>query len=368
MPDTPAVLVADAFEVDAGALRRLSQEPLGAGTVTGFRLPDETIVYADTSGLPVPAETGWVAVGEGRLWLHPADPHLPALAPAAFGHATAILLGRLGIRGVGSPQLVGYRPGRRAVLRVPVDGGTVWVKVVRPHRVEHLVTVHARLRDHGLPVPAVRGWSRDGLLVLDPASGTPAIESGADPEEVLDAVDRLRARLSGAPLADPARTSLRARAAWYADLLRRARPDLAATVTATAEAIAQAGPGRQAETIHGDLHLGQLFLGGGDVTGLIDIDTAGVGDGADDSAAFVGHLVASEALTTRPAAAERARALVRAAWARWGSQPQVAELTAAHLLGHAVSADDAVRQQGLIAHARALVDGAEPFAADPGRR
>ncbi|RZI83558.1 MAG: hypothetical protein EOO67_17240, partial [Microbacterium sp.] len=111
------------------ALRAFSREPLGTGTVTGFEIrhpagaggpeiPDGAVAYVDSSQLAVAHETGLVLEGVARVWIHPADPHLPALAPAAYGHAAEVLLGRLGIAaGTGAPQIVGYRPGRRAVLR-----------------------------------------------------------------------------------------------------------------------------------------------------------------------------------------------------------------------------------------------------------
>src|SRR5690606_30011203 len=99
------------------------REPLGAGSVTGFQTSDaEPLLYfVDTSGLPVPAETGWSS-GDARIWMHPADPHLPALAPVAFEHASEALLARLGIATSSAPQIIAYRPGRRAVLRVAADG------------------------------------------------------------------------------------------------------------------------------------------------------------------------------------------------------------------------------------------------------
>src|SRR5690606_23025947 len=74
-------------------------------------------------------------------------------------------------------------------------------------------------------------------------------------------------------------------------------------------------------TVHGDLHVGQLFVAEDDasvISGVIDIDTCGLGDPADDEAAFMGHLVASLVLSR--ADAERSagfRRLLDAAAGRW---------------------------------------------------
>lgn len=363
-------LLADALDLDPAMLAALSREPLGAGSVSGFvitgtvSLPDDTVAYVDTSQLPVARETGLVLEGEARVWVHPADPHLPALAPAAFGDATVVFLSRLGLTATAAPQLVGYRPGRRAVLRVPTGEGAAWVKVVRPRRVQRVVDAHAALRDHGLPVPAVRGWSPEGLLVLDAASGEAATDGGWEPESLLDAVTELRSRLATVPLGWQARTSVAARLSWYAprliDLLPHAEGRIRA-VAGRADAALATLP-RDIVAIHGDLHIGQLFLAGGEVAGLIDVDTAGLGDPADDTAAFIGHAVASALLTAQIGGdASLVRQLAVAAEERWGADARVAALTAVHLLGHALGAASA----GDHDRADALVRGAEALIARP---
>lgn len=335
-------LLCEALAVSPDDVTSLSREPLGDGAVAGFVMPDGAIAYVDTSGLPVAQETGLALEGVARVWAHPADPHLPALAPAAFGHAAEVLLRRLGIAADGMPEFVGYRPGRRAVLRVPLaDGGHVWVKVVRPRRIARIAEVHEELRRHGLPVPAVRGWSPEGLLVLDGARGVAATDAEWTPDAFLDAVDVLRARLADAPLDGPARTSLAARLPWYADSLVRALPDRREQVTALAAACGAvlAVDAGAAATIHGDLHLGQLFLDGGEISGLIDVDTAGHGAPVDDEAVFIGHAVASALLTAEHGGdAGRVWALADAARARWSADERTSALIAVHLLGHALGA------------------------------
>lgn len=390
--DADAALLSEALGLPASVFTPFSREPLGEGSVTGFEvrgadglppgggseqaaesLPDGTVAYVDTSRLTVPRETGLVSSDLTRVWIHPADPHLPALAPAAYGDAAAVLLARLGADDPGVPQIVGYRPGRRAVLRVATSDGDLWVKVVRPRRIERVVAAHTRLREHGLPVPAVRGWSPEGLLVLESAHGIPATHAPWDPEGLLDAVDELRARLASAPLDWPARTSLASRLPWYAERLMAAMPDQRASVariTAAAhEAVHAATAGEGSEvTVHGDLHLGQLFLDdGGNVTGLIDVDTAGAGHADEDAAAFLGHAVASALLTERRHGADgphdgagRVWGLAEQARTRWTADPRTAGLAAVHLLGHALGAasgGDTARAAALLREAEITMHG-----------
>ncbi|MFT4219247.1 MAG: phosphotransferase [Microbacterium sp.] len=373
--DGDAALVADALDVSPAALRVLGREPLGDGSVAGFEVTDGDsagmVAYADTSGLRVPAETGFARDDGARVWMHPADPHVPALAPVAYEGAAAALLERLGLRGLRAVEMVGYRPGRRAVLRADLeeDGAarTVWLKTVRPARVERIVTAHRAMSAAALPTPDVLGWSPDGLIVLSSAVGTPATDAVWSAGALLDAVDRLRKAFDRVELAIEARTSLSSRLDWYTERLRAALAGAGDRVDAVAAA-ATAVLGRtsaERAVVHGDLHLGQLFLDtAGDevrITGLVDVDTAGLGDPADDAAAFLGHVVASAVATEPDAAAARVWGLANAAGARWGGDPRVLALTRVHLLGHALTAaelGDAASANRLVAIAADLPDGA----------
>ncbi|CAN7399094.1 phosphotransferase [Microbacterium sp. LjRoot45] len=383
--DPEADLLIEALDLPDASVLVFSREPLGRGTVAGFTLepeaasasglPSDAVAYVDTSLLPVAQETGLALPGVGRVWVHPADPHLPALAPAAFSDAIAVLLARLGVTDAARPEIVGYRPGRRAVLRVVTAEGVLWVKVVRPSRIERVVEAHTVLRSHGLPIPVVRGWSPSGLLVLESAVGTAATDTAAiawHPERLLDAAGALREVMAATVTTWPARTSLAERLPWYVDRLRGVLPAADARVSAIAsridDALQSAPPA--SVTIHGDLHLGQLFLDAeSTITGLIDVDTAGLGDPADDAAAFIGHAVASALLTRHHGGdAARVAALADAAHERWGHEPRAGALTGVHLLGHALAAasggDDARGGHLLAAAERALSDHKSPLMAD----
>lgn len=384
-----ALLLADALGLDPARVVARTCEPLGRGSVAGFDVgTTETRVppgvgstgevlryYVDTSRQPVDVETG-LALGdpsapEARVWLHPADPHLPALAAAAFGHAAEALLARLGIVALASPVLIAYRPGRRAVLRIPTTEGDTWIKVVRPSRVERIVELHRVLSAGGVPVPAVRGWAPDGLIVIDDARGSAAPDVEWDPERLLDAVDDVRARLAHVRLDEAgalgwAAAGAARRLPWYRERLE-AGPvgELERRATSVVTELVRSFPlaGRPLTTVHGDLHFGQLFLGEqGAVTSVIDVDTAGVGDPSEDAAAFIAHAIASALLTTDPAGRRRVSRLADGALVRWGGDPAVRLLSAVHVIGHAIGAmdrGDAAMAEDLVGVAEALTSGAK---------
>lgn len=379
-------LLSSAFGVPASSLRMISREPLGGGAVTGFEVahagegggPDAgggatTIAYVDTSGVAVPRETGLVLEGVARIWTHPADPHLPALVPTAFGGAVGVLLERLGIAAASEPEFVAYRPGRRAVLRVRTTEGTAWVKVVRPKRISRIVDAHRAFEAGGLPTPRVRGWSPDGVVVIDAAEGAPAPDIAWGTEALLDRVDALRRRLAEVPTQWSARTGIPQRLPWYAERAHEAIPQYEAEVSRIRAACAlglASEPGRR-RTIHGDLHIGQLFLSGtGDdveITGLIDVDTAGLGDEAEDAAAFCSHAVASALMTADAEPRERVWQLAEGAQRRWDGR-RMRALTGVHLLGHALAAGmagDDERTRALLVLAEAAASGAPLRAETP---
>lgn len=358
-----AALASEALRVSVHRLRLIERWPLGDGAVAGFVVDDDPRVtaYVDTSGRPVPVETGLAINGHARVWMHPADPYLPALAPVAFGPAATALLARAGVTVTAGPRLVAYRPGRRAVAAIETDAGTLWAKVVRPGTAERIARVNAALRDGGLPVPEVRWWSPDGLLIAESAAGSPAAREQWRPGPLVDAVERMRAALAGVPLTEPSRTSIHRRVPWYLDRLRRVDPAGAARLSRIGRRVRTLPPGGERTTIHGDLHLGQLFLGQlflGDrttITGIIDVDTAGVGDPSEDEAAFIGHTLASAALTADPGASARLRRLAAELEGRWGRRPRTRGLTVVHLLGHALTA----AEQGHLDRARHLLELAD---------
>lgn len=367
-PVPEAELLQDAIGPVEASL--ISREPLGDGTVAGFEVAEGSgaqTYFVDTSRLAVAEETGIVAEDGGarpsaRIWLHPADPHLPALAASAFGASLGVLLGRLGISVAGDAEMVAYRPGRRGVIRVPTQTSAVWIKVVRPRRLQRIVDAHRACAEAGLPVPDLLGWADDGLIVLGTARGVPAADADWTPDRLLAATDDLRARVARVPT-DARVKPIGARLPWYASRLRQ-DADATRLVRQIGERLEQLDP-MPTTTVHGDLHFGQLFLTGQAITGVIDVDTVGVGAPAEDAAAFISHAIASARLT------ESGRAitvwtLAESALARWDSDPGVRPATAVHLLGHSIAATDIgddISAAAFAADAARILAGG---AADPG--
>lgn len=361
-----------------GELRIISREPFGGGALTGFeeRGPQTRYWYVDTSGKRVEAETGFV-LGDPerpdvRIWLHPADPRLPALAPASFPEAAATLMGRLGVSIDRPPELLVYRPGKRAMFRMRAGERETYLKIVRPPASGSIVELQESLRAGGVPVPHITGWSELGIVLTETAAGVPLTSRLAElePGRLLDSIDGLRERMAAVDTGRDARASLGLRHEWYLaridGALARAeqrsavggdaaaapsaalRDDLAAVTRVVTGADASALVVEEAErrTIHGDLHVGQLFVDAGDasaISSVIDIDTAGLGDPADDEAALIAHLVASIALARRDEGrAAGFRRLLEAATERWlaPDRPSLARVrhrTAVHVLAHALA-------------------------------
>jgi hypothetical protein len=317
---------------------------------------------------------------QSSVWLYPADPALPALRTVTDVESAAAVLGALGIAITPTAvRVVSYRPGRRAVVRVDSESQSLFLKVVEPGKAESISERHDLFRASGLPVPKLLGWSPDGVIAM---SGLPGIEAQSavalidDHAAFLDQVEFVCSLVAAAPAVNTARPSLFRRLDWYVDRLIETLPDERDRIVRAGAAIALRGAeGLEFEytpvTIHGDLHLGQLFVDPGQpsvIAGILDIDTAGVGDPADDAGAFYAHLIAlAESLaTTDQHAAEECFRLAGAWRSRWrrnlnaGFAARANAIAATHLLGHALQPrvhDPAEVSRRLLAHAESLVDG-----------
>lgn len=320
-PTAPAEqIVGDALRATGAAVQSLnitSVEPRAGGAITGVEVeligdegPERRTCYVDESRSPA------------EIWVHPDDPYLPALAATTFPHALATFLARIGIPGfLVHVELVAYRPSRRGVVRAEYDDRTVFVKVVRPDRVQAIVERHARLRAAGLPVPGVLGWSPSGVVVIEPALGTAltSVVGDIDAAAIVAETDALRARLASIDgLAPPERAPVRSRAAWYATRLSERMPQFTDRLRPLS-AMAAADAGVPLVAAHGDLHAGQLFVDPElhRITGLIDVDTVALGEAGTDAGAFIAHALASAELAR--AAGETHRTAGYVELARHGS-------------------------------------------------
>ncbi|GAA1697839.1 hypothetical protein GCM10009792_17320 [Microcella alkalica] len=371
------VLHRDVLHAVAGSLgatlveaHALQVEPTGQGFTHGYRvtLRDEAggtadhTVFVETSP-PDTTRTGVLTLTQPEtgervdVWVYPADPSLPALRTAVYAEAASIVLARLGLPVEDlRVSLAAYRPGKRAVVRVDTARTAYFLKVVRPPAAEPLQAKHAHWRHEGVPVPTVLGWSEEGLVALEALAGSELIsvlDRVPGPDALLDEIVRLMQRIAAVPSTAPARASLVRRLDWYEERLVEQLPAYDGLIETTSRAIARrfraGGAPPPSRTVHGDLHLAQLLVDPSaptTITGVLDIDTSGWGDPADDAAALYAHLIATVVHDGGSRATLRAsRASVLAdgwrrrwfAWPEAGFADRAHSIAATQLLGHALA-------------------------------
>ena len=262
-------------------------------------------VSARVSG-PVDTDTAAEIFADGdrevAVWIYPQDPDLPGLARAAYVESMAELCNRLNLFEATvrpedlSLQMIGYRPRRRAVLRVSFGEPprVLYVKVLRARLFADVVDRHRLLLQAGLPVAPIAAVTDDHLLILRELPGeslAKAIFESAEPcsaeslIEVLDAMPSSVARLDRRP---PWSDAVGHYARMVSAALPALEPKLDRLVDTISQGLAPIPPGNEAT--HGDFHEGQVHVSGGRVCGLLDTDTLGPGRRADDLACLVAHL------------------------------------------------------------------------------
>jgi hypothetical protein len=262
------------------------------------RWPDGEVKDETLAACTGDAPAGALVLGDGAdrvaVWRFPHDPALPGLAAACDEAAVANLLDETGLGG-GPVRLRtrAYRPRRRAVIEAVGSRGRLFIKVVRPDRVEALHDRHRLLVGSGIPAPQSLGWTPEGILVLQALPGrtlrqalrtrTTLIPAGGDILALLDHLPQEVAQ--GTP-----RQSWLDKAPHYAAVIGAALPTEAARATRLAEALTAAAGPAWPGPVHGDFYEGQLLVARGRVCGLLDVDTAGAGDKLDDLACLLGHL------------------------------------------------------------------------------
>jgi hypothetical protein len=233
-----------------------------------------------------------------RVWAFPDDPSLPGLAAAAEPPAGT---------GACAPEVLRYRPRRRAVLRGRLPGGRVrYVKVLPPARAQRTVRAAQALDPHSRPglhlaLPSV--GPAPGTVFLAPVGGRSlreplmAGEPLPSPARLAALFDDLAAMAggSGGPAlpASPARARPET-AREAAGLTGRLLPDLIPQLDKLVESVAQGhdrDPGDR-RPVHGDLYEAQILVAGDGTLGLLDLDGLGMGDPLLDAATFSAHLLA----------------------------------------------------------------------------
>ncbi|ROQ38241.1 phosphotransferase family enzyme [Frondihabitans sp. PhB188] len=374
------------------SFRPHSVEPSGGGYLFGYEVDtidaagasSTVLTFVDTDPSSVEASRaagGNVVADPGsgqlvRVWAYPADPALPALAAVTYPERVVELLARIGLA-VSDPTLsvAAYRPGKRAVIKLESAEATLFLKVVRPSRAEPIAALHAAFAEAGLPVPTVVATQPDGLLILRRVDGVPAgtrVIDLAAGRAFVDTVVGLSETVARVHLTQTAQADALDNGSWHRRSLTGSLPDRASGIDAVydeIEARTSTWSSDEMRVVHGDLHLEQLFVDPdqpGHVTGLLDIDTAGVGHAARDAGSLVAHLVVTAQWHRGNGDEEQARACERIADAvsdEWTDRhpdiadrlaPTVASQLLAHAGGQATLGTDTGRRKAL-----QLVDAAE---------
>jgi hypothetical protein len=269
------------------------EELLGASARVGGRRgnDDRAVVFGDGGR-------------EVAVWLYPDDPDLPGLRRAASVTELGALLAEHQLveappsQQVMTVEMISYRPRRRAVLKVtisgPRGGQTYFVKVLRESAVAPTLERHRLLLDAGFPAPAVAAITPDFCLVLRRVAGRPLAEALFDEampcsaERLVGLLDAMPPAVVGLPRRPPWSDAVTSYAEMVGSALPAAAPQLNWLVGQITSGLAGIPPG--GEPTHGDFHEGQVFVSGGMVTGVVDIDTVGPGRRADDLACLLAHL------------------------------------------------------------------------------
>ncbi|MBA8793265.1 hypothetical protein FHX74_000859 [Friedmanniella endophytica] len=291
-----------------------------------FGRRDELLGASARVGGPSVSDERAVIFADGRrevaVWLYPHDPDLPALDRAAYAEQLARTFSDAGTFGapVSPDQLeltmVGYRPRRRAVLRarvqLPSGPLTCFVKVLRPNAYQPVLLRHQMLAGAGLPSPQVLLALPEGLLVTRELAGRPlarAIFDAAAPcraEDLIALLDAMPAEVATLERRQPWTDAVGQYAGMVATALPEAAPQLERLTEAITSGVAGIPPGD--EPTHGDFYEAQVFVGGGRVTGMLDVDTVGPGRRADDLACLIAHLTTVQRMN--PEQEARVRQLV----------------------------------------------------------
>lgn len=262
---------------------------------------------------------------EAVVWLYPKDPDLPGLARATYAESVADLLSDvIGIRlrpDQVKLEMIGYRPRRRAVLRAIVQPGpgqglgqtVFYIKVLRDGVFGEVKLRHELLRTAGVPAPRVALATPDCLLVLDELPGVPlsraifAPEPPCTAEQLIWVLDSMPRRVTQLPRRPPWSDAIRHYTAMVSHVLPTLEPRLRWLTREIESGLASIPQG--GEPTHGDFHEGQLHVAGGQICGLLDVDTVGPGRRADDLACLVAHLSTVQRMNAEQAA--RVRHLLR---------------------------------------------------------
>lgn len=263
---------------------------------------------------------GAALVGDGSdqvgVWRVPYDPALPGLSAALHDDSARQLLTDLGAAdGPVTTRLRAYRPGRRAVVSVDGPAQGIYLKLVRPKRIEQLHQDHKRLPQE-LPVPRSLGYSRElGVMALQAMPGRTLRDVLESPDLALPSPGLLTDLIVSLPAPDSDRVnrSIIERVPALADLIHRISPEQAEEVDRFVHDLGEEDVDELAP-VHGDFYETQVLVEDGSVVGLLDVDTYGLGRRGDDPGVMLGHLALWQTMSSQP---ERVRSYARSLLDLW---------------------------------------------------
>ncbi|PQZ96242.1 aminoglycoside phosphotransferase [Arthrobacter sp. MYb227] len=232
--------------------------------------------------------------GSVTVWLHPADPLLPGLPLATTPAFVEETWG--GGRTLEGLRTLAYRPLRRAVMIAQfANDEQLFLKVLRKDA-QSLMDKHLALLEVGIPAPVPAGPPVNEVLACGRTSGQPLAEAlmhsavlPLSPQRIIGLLDSLPKTL----LEFPARPAWSDRLGWYGHAAQTAVPDQGERIGLQIQHLSQlleACPRGPVVPSHGDFYEANIFVQDGEITGLLDIDSAGPGYLVDDLACFLGHL------------------------------------------------------------------------------
>ena len=298
---------------------------------------DELLGVSARADGPAPSDSRAEIFADGdrevAVWIYPNDPDLPGLVRAAYTERMAEVLTEHDV--LGRPvtesevrlRMIGYRPRRRAVLRVdvsapdaaqasssPEPSTTLYCKVLRERVFGDVVRRHEVLLAAGVPAPEVAATTSDALLLLRNLPGRPLAKAVFDSDDPCTA-EQLIHLLDAMPMSV---AQLERRPPW-SDAVEHYAQMVAAAVPAATDKLAwltgQITSGLGAiplgnEPTHGDFHEGQVHVADGRIVGVLDVDTVGPGRRADDLACLIAHLSTIQRMN--PSQEARVHRLIRA--------------------------------------------------------
>jgi len=249
------------------------------GAVSGRRL-DGAVATVERDGAAI------------ELWRYPHDPELPGLAQVTDPERLRSTLAAIGVE----PAPVhlrrrSYRATRRAALEVRTGDTHLYMKVLRPAKVKRVHELHRELSPI-LPVPRSHGWlEKGGVIFLEAVGGQPVRRLIEDGKPVPGA-DKLLELLDTFPEPQPHHVRVTdpvGRVVEHVRYLSTLLPEIADRLGPLTEQIQVDDAAEPDRLIHGDFHTMQVLTIDGSISGLVDIDTCGVGPQSIDLAAYLGQ-------------------------------------------------------------------------------